>query len=266
MSSDSSGAAPSAPPPPVSRGISVAMIVFIVCAVVVVVAMLLAALLLSALEVARETARNAMCSNNMRRIGIAMQSYQVSYGSFPPAYVADETGKPMHSWRVLLLPFLEDPQATAVYELYRFDEPWDSPHNSALAGEMPRVFKCMSDAEGDNETNVLAVVGDETMWRGAQPMAQQEIKDGARDTIALVEVVGAGINWLEPRDMTFEQALQPLNAESKPPGISSHHDSAHVVCADGSVHFLADDTPPKTLRALLTAAGDEEVKLEDLER
>ena len=58
-----------------------------------------------------------------------MQTYRDTYKVFPPAFIADADGKPMHSWRVLLLPYLEQ---QVFYMRYRFDEPWDSPHNRSL--------------------------------------------------------------------------------------------------------------------------------------
>ena len=70
------------------------------------------------------------CQGRLRQIALALQCYHDVYKSFPPAYVADETGKPMHSWRVLILPFLEQ---KALYDQYRFDEPWDGPNNGKLA-------------------------------------------------------------------------------------------------------------------------------------
>ena len=72
------------------------------------------------------------CIHNLHMIAVALQSYYVRYQSYPPAYVADEDGKPAHSWRVLVLPFL-GPELKQLYDRYRFDEPWNGPNNSKLA-------------------------------------------------------------------------------------------------------------------------------------
>lgn len=80
---------------------------------------------------AREAARRAQCSNNLKQIAFSLHSYHDRYGCFPPAYIADEEGKPMHSWRVLILPFIEE---QALYDRYAFTEPWDGPSNRRLAG------------------------------------------------------------------------------------------------------------------------------------
>ena len=147
----------------------------------------------------------------------------------------------MHSWRVLILPFLEEPEGDAVYESYRFDEPWDSDHNRALAKKMPSIFSCPSDRSENSTTNYLAVIGDETVWPGATPVGFRGVRDGPGNTILLVEAVGAGVSWLEPRDLTFEQAAQQINAAEQA-GIASHHgDTAHVLFADTSVHSLSNE-------------------------
>jgi hypothetical protein len=64
--------------------------------------------------------RRGNCSSNLKQIGLALNSYHDQYHCFPPAYVAGADGKPMHSWRVLLLPFFEDPTLGKLYQQYDF--------------------------------------------------------------------------------------------------------------------------------------------------
>src|SRR5438105_1376638 len=90
----------------------------------------LAALLLPLVSSARPAARRNACGNNMKQIELALLNYHDANKSFPPAYVADAEGKPMHSWRVLILPYLE---RNDLYQQYDFNEPWNGPHNSRLA-------------------------------------------------------------------------------------------------------------------------------------
>src|SRR6478735_1777869 len=103
------------------------------CSVVVVCALLF--LVLGIVFVApqfidsRTHARRASCANNLHSIAIAIQQYNDNYGCYPPPFIADADGKPMHSWRVLLLPYLEQ---KALHRQYRFDEPWDGPNNLKL--------------------------------------------------------------------------------------------------------------------------------------
>jgi len=115
------------------------------------------ALLLPAVQAAREAARRMACRNNLGTIGLAMQNYHQKYGSFPPSFIPDKHGKPKHSWRVLLLPFLNE---EALYRKYRFDEPWNGPHNSALASQMPSVYLCPSESPpGVSQTSYAMIVG-----------------------------------------------------------------------------------------------------------
>ena len=92
----------------------------------------------------RPATKRTRCANNLKIIGLAMQDYHDVYGCFPPAYTTDKNGRPMHSWRVVLLPFLcrED-----LYEQYDFNEPWDSPKNIEVFRHMPDVFRCPASGE-----------------------------------------------------------------------------------------------------------------------
>src|SRR5262245_35909985 len=133
---------------------------------------------------------------------MAVASYESSNGYFPPAYLRGPDGKPWHSWRILLLPFIEqDP----LFKLYRFDEPWNGPYNAQLADRMPQQYAYHKKRNsGLIETNYLAVVGSATMWPGATARKRDEIKDGASTTILIVENHGLGIHWMEPRDLAFD--------------------------------------------------------------
>ena len=93
---------------------------------------------------AREAGRRPKCGNNLKQIGLAMANYCNAYGRFPPAVIADASGRPMHSWRLLLLPFLLS-EEKALYSSYNFDQPWDGPDNIRLADRMPAVYRCPSD-------------------------------------------------------------------------------------------------------------------------
>ncbi|MDH3719020.1 MAG: DUF1559 domain-containing protein, partial [Planctomycetota bacterium] len=97
---------------------------------------LLVTLLLPVVQSCRESASRVQCMNNLKQIALALHQYHDQYGSFPPAYVAGPDGKPWHSWRVLILPFIE---AEPLYAMYNFDEPWDGPNNRKLAAAAPHI-------------------------------------------------------------------------------------------------------------------------------
>lgn len=167
---------------------------------------------------------------------------------------------------MLLLPFID---GARLYDQYDFSESWDGPHNGLLAGNMPNVFRCWSDKTNPGLlTNYVAVVGPETAWPGAASTRISDFSAGTDHTIHVVESANAGIPWMEPRDLTFEQAVSGIN-QSSGPGISSFHDlesgllnrrkGANVSFVDGRVEFLPADLDVRTLKSLLTARGAETV-------
>jgi prepilin-type processing-associated H-X9-DG protein len=159
----------------------------------------------------------------------------------------------MHSWRVLLLPFLE---FKPLYEKYRFDEPWDGPHNRELASPETNSFRCPADEGPDTNTSYLVVVGPKTVCPGAKSVKISEIAGGLSNTILLVEVVNSGIKWTEPRDLSDVEAIRGINPKSGF-GISSHHEGgAQIAFADGSTGFLPNDTSPDDMQSFLDRDAD----------
>ena len=217
---------------------------------------IMSCMLLPALEMPRRAQRH-QCPNNLKQIGLGVQNYNDVYKCFPPVYTTDENGKPMHSWRVLILGFIEQ---KALFDRYDFNEPWNGPHNSQLAKEMPAVFRCPSDkANPGTITDYVAVVGPDTIWQPDKGTKFEDIKDGSSQTIAVIEASGAGINWMEPRDLPFAALNRGINPKQGP-GISSGHPGAAIaVFADGHTQTIQEDISLETLKALFTKAGGEEI-------
>ena len=169
----------------------------------------------------------------------------------------------MHSWRVLILPYLERQD---LYDAYRFDEPWDGPNNRKLAKEIIDVYCCPSDAPGSpTNTSYVAVVGPETAWPGSVATKLADFKDGVSKTLLIVEMKNSGIHWMEPRDLDLSQMAQMINAKSGRGPSSNHPGGMNVVFADRSTRFLREDISPATLRALITINGGEKVRDEDIQ-
>ena len=97
--------------------------------------------LLPAVQSSREAARRAQCVNNLKQIALAMHNYHSANNAFPQTRDLDEKGKPLLSWRVAILPYIEQQE---LYNKFKLDEPWDSPHNKALLKEMPPIYRCPS--------------------------------------------------------------------------------------------------------------------------
>lgn len=190
------------------------------------------------------------CGVNLKRIGLAMRAYQRDHGTFPPAVVLSPDGKPMHSWRVLLLPYLGHDD---LYRLYRFDERWDGPNNLYLAAQMPGVFACPDDLNTAEQTSYLVINGSGLIFNGPQTTSPSQITDGLRDTILVVEAPSSGVNWLEPRDLTASAMTFHVNS-GKSGEIGCHHagGGANVLMASGDVRNLPNTLSPATVEALLT--------------
>jgi hypothetical protein len=156
-----------------------------------------------------------MCINNLKQIELAILSYESVNRSMPPAYVADANGKPMHSWRVLILPYLG---YNALYAKYNLNEPWDGPNNSKLVSQIPEVYQCPSHPKpaGASATHCqyFAVVDPTSGWPGATGRPIRQFADGTSQTIMVVEASGMGINWMEPRDLSMKEAVQLMTARA----------------------------------------------------
>jgi type II secretory pathway pseudopilin PulG len=228
-------------------------------AVVVAILGILVAVLLPARRTGvREAVRRIQCSNHLKQIGLALQNYHDDYRSFPPAYFADAEGKPIHSWRVLILPYMEQ---KSLYDKYSFSEPWNGPNNSKLHSEVLHVYGCPSrpGKQPRTETSYVAIVGAQTAWPGETTINYDAIADKKSDTILIVEMAKSGIHWMEPRDLDFTQMPMAVNPEHGPGMSSPHPNVALAVFADGHTAALTKNTPPEILRRLLMIADGEQI-------
>lgn len=216
------------------------------------------------------------CRNNLKTISLALFNYEQDHGCFPLAYIADETGKPMHSWRVLLLPYLGDWNNNKdLYTQYDFNEPWDEPNNRKLIENIPHEYICPEDEYSKSRnhkpgnTSYLAVQGDTGVWRGSKPVAFGDLKHNSHETVLLIETADSGIAWTEPRDVSLDEIENAANDNaSSVNGISVKHrlpqtyffnlspGGVHVARADGSVSFVpANYLTPDKLKDILASGG-----------
>ena len=222
---------------------------------------LIAAIVQSGLLTPRQAARRMNCAGRLKQIVVALHSYHDEYDCFPPAVVRDESGRPMHSWRVLLLPYLEEGD---LYKQYRFDEPWNGPNNTKLLASEVSAYVCDAARSGQRVkrvtyTSYVVVVGPRTAFPEDRCVALSDITDDHGSTILVVEVHDSGIHWTEPRDLHVTQMARGINSP-RGQGISSlHQGGAHAVMADGSVQFLSDKIPPSTVHKMLSIDGGERV-------
>ena len=211
---------------------------------------------------AREAARRCQCMSNLKQLGLALYNYEDMHGQSPPAFVADEAGRKMHSWRTLILPYIGRQD---LYTQYDFKKPWDSPENQELAaGAVIEMFQCPSvipsPEQPENRTDYVAVLGEDTFWRpDGTPRKREEITADLSNVPVLIEISDSDIPWHEPRDVKLDDFLSGKLSWSRT-GVHGGCKSAffyeypggggrNVVFVDGSVHFLQESNPtPDQLR------------------
>jgi hypothetical protein len=187
---------------------------------------------------------------------LAVANYHSTFDCYPPAYVADRDGKPMHSWRVLILPFLGQEQ---LYKSYNFAEPWDGPNNRKLESQIGSIYlRAGLETDQVQTTSFVAVVGPQTAWPGKRSTTQKDLGDGLSQTLHVVEVPDGRFRWMEPKDLEFDSMSFRIN-DGSPNGLGSRLGGARVVAADGMVRTLHEDFDPNTLRGMLTANGGEKI-------
>ncbi len=217
------------------------------------------ALMQPAIQTVRSAVAKSACQSNLEQIGRALQAYHAEYDYYPPAYVVGSDGKPWHSWRVLLLPYLGD-EALSVYQQYNFSQPWDSPENLRLANYMPSVYACPEhpDAHANQETTYLALVGPRTVFPPGSVVSATQIADLPGETIAIVETSQSGVSWLKPQDLDVAKMAFEINSrEDTDPGSHHQESGAHVLTISGEVYWLPSDFSPDYLSAMSTINGGE---------
>ena len=228
-------------------------------------------LLTQAFPEARAAALRMVCSSHLKGLSLAFHTYHDVHGSFPPAYTVDENGKPLHSWRVLILPYIEHKE---LYDKIRLDEPWDSEYNrqfhDAQIGaygmfqcptqkqtpfsRIRNVFVKNPDLRRMANCGYSVVIGEGTLFPDTQTTVTfDDITDGTSNTILIVERM-IPINWMDPNnEIRLDTARQGINRNLLGIG-SEHHGGANVAFADGSVKFLDESTDIEPL--LTKSAGD----------
>jgi len=210
------------------------------------------ALIAIPVRLALESAQRARSINNLKHIGLAMNNYLSTHETFPPAFRADKNQKALLSWRVLILPFIEE---QSLYNEFHLDEAWDSPHNKALIARMPKVYAspfASRSLVAEGKTVYLTPRGDQTMFPGATGIKIKEITDGTSNTIMTLEADDPNaVVWTRPDDWD-------VDARSVPAG------KRLIVCfGDGSVRVLPKDLKLELLKKLLTRSGGEVIGFDE---
>jgi hypothetical protein len=194
--------------------------------------------------------RNWQSVNRLKQLTLAMHNYHTVHGKFPAAAVFDKDGKPLLSWRVLLLPFLEEGK---LFKEFHLDEPWDSEHNKKLLERTPKVYEVDSAGLKPGETRCVVFTGKGTVFEGTTGISIPEIVDGTSHTLMIVES-GRPVPWTKPEDLVYDPA-KPL------PELGLQASGFNGAFCDAKVRWLKLPMPEKELRALITRNGHEPVDL-----
>ncbi|CAN5424735.1 hypothetical protein BH10PLA2_BH10PLA2_05820 [soil metagenome] len=199
-----------------------------------------------AVKKAREGAQRAASTNNLKQIALAMYNYESTNGHFPAAVIMGPDGKTPHSWRVALLPYLDQNE---LYKTYKMDEAWDSPNNRKVLEKMPRVFMA-APGKPTTSSSYYVLTGTETAFPDDKATKIAQIADGTSNTILAVEAQ-RDIPWTKPEDIAYD-AKKPL------PKFGGYFPGGfNAAFCDGSVRFISAGTGEQILRALFTKAGGE---------
>ena len=221
---------------------------------VLVVLGILALLVILFMPASRDGSRRRFqCKDNLKQIGLALYNYHEVYKEFPPAYTVNEHGKPLHSWRTLILPFVEQQK---LYESIDLSKPWNDPANAEAFKTVVPVYQCPSAQSEPGMTTYLAVIGDNTGLRPAKSLKLEEVTDGTGSTLAVVDVTAKhAVHWMSPHDADLVLLLG-LPAEED----NLQHSSGYqALLLDGSVRFLSINTQESIIRALVTATANDKV-------
>jgi len=197
------------------------------------------------------------CYQNHREITKGILAYEQDHGHLPPPYLIGDTPDSLHSWRVLILPYIGHQN---LYEEYRFDEPWNGPNNVRLASQMPDIYRCPDDRASSDEykTSYVAVTGPNTMWPTDHRIKSTEIVDRPKDTALLLEFTNHREHWMSPVDLAFSDIFNETDGCKTKPS-SNHEDNAFVVSYAQGYTEVIEDVSCDVLRAMLTTNGNENI-------
>jgi prepilin-type N-terminal cleavage/methylation domain-containing protein len=214
------------------------------------------AILISFLAPARRTSREASrrseCKNHLKQIGIALHNYAETYGGFPPAYTVDADGNRLHSWRTLILPFMDQ---KPLYERMDLSKPWNDPANAEAFNAQIPAYLCPSASCPIQHTTYLAVVGEGSSFHPIHPRPLSSFTDGTNETLLVIEVAShQAVHWMSPMEADEDMLLSFSPTTPLP-----HANGFHGLLADGSVRWFQAETPEATRRALMSIAGNDQI-------
>jgi hypothetical protein len=191
---------------------------------------------------------------NLKTLVVGMLNHETTRKRFPPAAIRDKEGKPLLSWRVAILPHIEE---SNLYKDFHLNEPWDSAHNLKLLSKMPRIYRHPKDDPKTKNSSYFMVTGKGMFGDGDSGRILRGLRDGPSKTITLVEAK-RNIPWTKPEEIEIDvEANKPL------PKLGGFIDGVFTAAfADGSVHPIRQNVDPQVMHAFFTVAGGEGVSVD----
>jgi len=209
-----------------------------------------------AMSATENATRRRQCAERMHRVNLAMLLYESDHGTLPPAYTVDADGNPLHSWRVVLLPYLGQ---QTLYDKIRLDEPWDSEHNRKLHGETVAFFQCPDAELSPGQTTYSVVVGPEMPFEGSEGKKLAEFGPKSAAMILVVERAQP-VCWMDPTQ-SIPQGIADVGIDDTGGlGVeigSPHPGGAHFGLRNGGCHFLQSWIDLEAFKGLLRGTVEE---------
>jgi RNA polymerase sigma factor (sigma-70 family) len=180
--------------------------------------------------------------NNLKQIVLAMHNFLDVNNDHFPTDITGKDGKPLLSWRVAILPYLDQ---NALYKQFKLDEPWDSDHNWKLRAKMPELYRTGIEPKDSYKTYYQGYAGKGALFEPGVKLKLFAVTDGTSNTIAVVEA-GPPVEWTKPEDIAYDPA-KPLPKREGP-----FKNLVLAATADGAVHTFKPDLGDDVMKLLIT--------------
>ena len=231
-----------------------------VVSAIILACLLFAVIRLGGQSVSRLTASRdqSMSIRNLQRIAEALNAYAADHGNYPPPAKVDKSGKRLHSWRVLILPYLDEQE---LYNEIDLSVGWDDPINAAVLRRMPAVYSHPNSAKHGmfNQSGYYLVTGPGTLFPSSGPLGRNDILDDPTQTVLVIEAIPTSVtgSWAEPGDVDFVAMQGTIGGDPSTEVGGLLDGGVAMVTTDARGHFLPETTDPLVLRSLITPQGGE---------